>query len=107
MFASREARRFATAMRKAGERIAIEIDGATYHYRAVVQNAGKNFMRKYDDQEHDAGYLGRKLKRDKIAFIPYFHRWDDDGDITIVYRGKRYTVIADSVMNFGEFSAKS
>ena len=27
MFASREARRFTTAMRKAGERIAIEIDG--------------------------------------------------------------------------------
>lgn len=102
MFASREARRFTTAMRKAGERIAIEIDGATYHYRAVVQNAGKNFMRKYDDEEREKRDLGYNLKRDKIAFIPYFHRWDDDGDITVVYRGKRYTVIADSVMNFGD-----
>lgn len=89
-------------MREAGEGIAIEIDGVTYSRKAVVQNAGKNFMRKYDDEFNNKRDLGNKLRRDKIAFIPYFKAWDEyEGVITVGYRKRLYIVTADSVMRFG------
>lgn len=103
MFTSGKARQFLSAMRRTGERITVKIDGAKYYRKAVVQNAGKNFMRKYDDGTQNKRDLGNSLERDKIAFLPYFPRWElSKGDIIIRYRRKDYLVVADSVMNFGE-----
>lgn len=60
-------------------------------------------MRKYDDEENVMRVLGRSRQRDKIAFFPYFDRFDAyDGDIFVHWRGKKYIVTADSVIQFGD-----
>lgn len=93
---------FRAALRKSGERITVRIGEQLISTKAVVQNAGKNFMRKYDATERQGRDLGRGLKREKIAFLPYFKAFDEaDCDIYINYRGKNWLVIADSVMKLG------
>lgn len=90
-------------MREAGERITIRIGGVIYCKRAVVTNTGKNFMRKYPDDDSVKKLLGSARSRDKLAFIPYFKAFDDaDSDIIITWRRERYKVIADSVMMMGD-----
>lgn len=99
MFVSSFARRLDTALRECGERVEVIADGAIYHKRAIVQNTGKNFMRKYDDDSNLVRALGRARKRDKLAFLPYIKSVDKtDGDVRVVYRGKRYLMIADGVL---------
>lgn len=99
MSAEMSARLFRSAVRRCGERIKVEIDGVTYRSRAVIENAGKNFMRKYDDTERVRRELGGSTQRDKVAFLPYFAEFEESsGDIFVTWRGKRYIVLADSVM---------
>lgn len=101
MFAKSFARRFETAMRKAGERVDILINGNHYYKRVAIQNTGKNFMRKYDSEHSDQTLLGYRRRRDKLFFIPYFKAFDRYvGDVIITAHGRRYRVIADSVVNF-------
>lgn len=103
MFTNLQIRRIRSALSRAGERVTIIIDGKRYHERAVVQNSGKNFMRKYDDDESKTRELGRARKRDKIAFFPFFDEYNaTDNDIFVLWRGRKFLVVADSVLQLGD-----
>lgn len=100
MFTSSFARRISAALHRSGERVDILIAGNHYHKRVVMENTGKNFMRKYDDEHSEQRRLGYRRRRDKLFFIPYFKALDNyQGDVIITARGKRYRVVADSVIN--------
>ena len=102
MFTNSFARRLETALHRAGERVDILINGNHYYKRVVIQNTGKNFMRKYDSDHSDQTVLGYRRRRDKLFFVPYFKAFDNYvGDVVITVRGRRYRVIADSVVNLG------
>lgn len=99
MFTKSFARRLSAALRTAGERVDILINGNHYRKRVVMENTGKNFMRKYDDEHSEQRRLGYRRRRDKLFFIPYFKAFDQHiGDIFITARGRRYRVIADGVV---------
>lgn len=90
------------ALARAGERFDVLVGGRHYVTRAVVQNAGKNFMRKYDNDGVLVRVSGRVRARDKVAFIPYLKAWDEAEDISVIWRGKPYLVLADNVMMLGD-----
>lgn len=92
------ARVFFRAIKRAGERFDVIADGRHYVTRAVVQNSGKNFMRKYDNDGVNIGKLGLSRPRDKVAFLPYLPAWDTAENIGILWRGKSYIVLADNVV---------
>lgn len=99
MFTGTFARRLSAALRTAGERVDILINGNHYHKRVVMENTGKNFMRKYDDDHNEQRLLGYRRRRDKLFFVPYFKAFDNYvGDVIITARGRHYRVIADSVV---------
>lgn len=103
MFTKSFARRFESALRSAGERVDILINGNHYYKRVVMENTGKNFMRKYDDEHSEQRRIGYRRRRDKLFFIPYIKSMDNCvGDVFITARGRRYRVIADSVVRFGD-----
>lgn len=100
MFTCSFARRISAALHRSGERVDILIAGNHYHKRVVMENTGKNFMRKYDDEHSEQRRLGYRRRRDKLFFIPYFKALDNyQGDVIIMARGKRYRVVADNVIN--------
>lgn len=97
------ARAFKHAMDKTGERVLVRLAGRTYKTRAVVQNVGKNFMRKYDDDELNRRDLGYNSARDKLMFLPFFPMWERYQDsIFVAYRNKVYEVLTDSVVYLGD-----
>lgn len=98
MFVGESARRFKSALRRAGERVTVRFGDKVVSTRAVLQNTGKNFMRKYDS-ETERKPLGVTPRRDKLAFLPYLRDWETyNGRVIVTWRHKRYAVIADSVM---------
>ena len=99
MFTGTFARRFSAALHRSGERVDILINGNHYHKRVVMENTGRNFMRKYDDDHGERRLIGYRRRRDKLFFIPYFKAFDQQiGDVFITAHGRRYRVIADSVV---------
>lgn len=102
MYSRVNAKRFASALRRSGERITVHLDRCNRTTKAVIQFTGKNFMRKYPD-EKDVKRLGGVRPRSRIAFLPYFEEWDNcEKAIYISYRNKRYIVDADSVVCLGD-----
>ncbi len=103
MLTTRKAQRaIERAIKTAGERIAVRLDRALIASSAVVQNSGKNFMRKYDNDGTAVDLSGVARSRDKVAFLPYLSGWEKADSIEIRYRGAWYRVLADSVMNLGD-----
>lgn len=97
------ARRISAALRTSGQRVDININGSHYHKRVVMENTGKNFMRKYDDEHKEQQRLGFRRRRDKLFFVPYFKAFDNNvGDVIITARGKQYRVVADSVITIAD-----
>ncbi len=90
------------ALDKAGESVIVNIDGRGIAARAVIQNAGKNFMRKYDNEAQTVRVSGRDRARDKVAFISYIPDWEECDSVFVTWRGKNYLVLADSVMRLGD-----
>lgn len=98
MYTGKEARMFRAALRRSGERVTVVLGNKRFSTRAVVENSGKNFMRKYDEPEA-IGAAGRKHSRNKLAFLPYDKRFDDrGGDVFILWRGRKFLVVSDSTM---------
>lgn len=103
MFTGAFARRISAALRISGQRVDININGNHYYKRVVMENTGKNFMRKYDDEHTEQQRLGFRRRRDKLFFVPYFKAFDNYvGDVIITARGKRYRVVADSVITIAD-----
>lgn len=102
MHIGKDARMFRAALYRSGERVAVILGDKRYTTRAVVENTGKNFMRKYPEPE-PIGRAGRKHDRNKLAFLCYDKRFDDYvGNIYVIWRGRRYLVLSDAVMRFGD-----